>query len=76
MKGTTMSDESKTLDEHLGEDDWAIIIGPDGNLKGMYIPDGHDDEEVPESIVYIMENYFGVNFDDEDEETSDGQTVH
>ena len=70
-----MSDELKTLNEQLGEDDWAIIIGKEGNLKGLFIPDGSDEDEVPESIVYIMEQYFGVNFDEE-EETSEGQTIH
>jgi hypothetical protein len=73
-----MSDESRTLEDHLGDEDWAIIIGKDGNLKGLFMPDGTDEELVPESIVTIMADYFGVNFDEEmnDEETSDGQTIH
>jgi hypothetical protein len=67
-----------TLEEQLGRDDWAIIIGSDGNLKGIFIPDGKDEELVPESIVQIMAQYFGVDFDEEmkDEESSDGQTIH
>lgn len=71
-------DESKTLEAQLGDDDWAIIIGQDGNLKGLFIPEGKDEELVPESIVTIMEQYFGVNFDEEEleEETSDGHTLH
>ena len=71
-----MSDEPKTLNEQLDKDDWAIIIGKDGNLKGLFIPDGKDEDEVPESIVYIMADYFGVDFDEEEEETSDGHTLH
>ena len=67
-------EDRKTLHDQLGDDDWAIIIGPDGNLKGLFIPDGSDEDEVPESIVYIMEKYFGVDFDEE--ETSDGHTIH
>ena len=72
------NEESKTLDAQLGEDDWAIIIGKDGNLKGLFIPEGKDEDEVPESIVYIMADYFGVDFDetDSEEETSDGHTLH
>ena len=67
-----------TLEEQLGEDDWAIIIGQDGNLRGIFIPNGKDEDLVPESIVRIMANYFGVEFDEEmkDEESSDGQTIH
>jgi hypothetical protein len=72
-----MSNQPKTLEEQLGNDDWAIIIGSDGNLKGMFIPDGKDEEEVPESILYIMEKYFGIDFNEVDEEeTSDGHTLH
>ena len=75
-----MSDNEEgptTLSAQLDEDDWALIIGPDGNLKGLFIPDGKDDEEVPDSIVYICEKYFGVDFDDQDEdETSEGHTLH
>ena len=74
-----MSDEeSKTLEEHLGDDDWALIIGKDGNLKGLFMPDGTDEDLVPESVVYIMSEYFGVDFDEEmnEEESSDGQTIH
>ena len=70
-----MSEKDLTLEAQLGEDDWAIIIGNDGNLKGVFIPSGKDEELVPESIVAIMAQYFGVDFHDEDE-TSDGQTIH
>lgn len=79
----TMSneDEPKTLEEQLGKDDWAIIIGKDGNLKGLFIPDGCDEDEVPDSIIYIMEKYFGMNFDEEMESdpfwnADYGDTIH
>ena len=72
-----MSDEEKqSLYDQIGEDDWALIIGSDGNLKGMFIPEGKDEDEVPESIVYIMENYYGIDFNEDEEESSDGQTIH
>ena len=76
-----MSDkELKTLEEQLGEDDWALIFGSDGNLKGIFIPEGLDEDVVPESIVHIMEHYFGIDFDeemsDDSEETSYGKTIH
>jgi hypothetical protein len=74
-----MSDnkEKDTLESQLEEGDWALIIGSNGNLKGMFIPDGSDEDEVPDSIIRIMYEYFGINFDDEEvQETSDGQTIH
>ena len=70
------NDESRTLDAQLGEDDWALVIGKDGRLKGLFIPDGKDEDEVPESIIHIMSDYFGVDFHDDEEETSDGHTIH
>lgn len=70
-----MSKKFKSLEEQLGEDDWAVIIGKEGELKGLYIPHGKDEDEVPTSILYIMENYFGLNFS-EDEDSSIGKTLH
>ena len=73
-----MSDEPRTLNDQLGEDDWALIIGKDGNLKGLFIPDGSDEDEVPESIVYIMETYFGVDFSEDEDDLGDPltDTIH
>lgn len=68
-----------TLEEQIGEDDWAIIIGNDGNLKGIFIPQGMDEELVPESIVQIMAQYFGVDFEEEIDEAVEvppGETLH
>lgn len=74
-----MNEEARTLEAQLGDNDWAIIIGKDGNLKGLFIPDGMDEELVPDSIVSIMEEYFGVDFDKEIEDTVEvppGETLH
>jgi hypothetical protein len=68
-------DEDLSLYDQMDNDDWALIIGSDGNLKGMFIPEGKDEDEVPHSIVHIMENYFGIDFSDE-EESDDNPTVH
>jgi len=76
-----MSEVSKTLEEQLEDSDWALIISKDGSLKGLFMPDGADEDLVPESIIYIMEKYFGIDFSDDidldyGEETSDGKTLH
>lgn len=68
-----------TLEEQIGDDDWAIIIGNNGNLKGIFIPQGMDEELVPESIVQIMAQYFGVDFEEEIDEAVEvppGETLH
>jgi len=66
-----MSKESKSLEEQLGDDDWAIIIGKDGSLKGMFIPEGSDEDDVPLSIVHIMEKYFGIDFGDDEQDNDE-----
>ena len=62
--------EDGHFDDLLGEEDWAIIIDKDGDLKGVFIPQGKDEDMVPDSIVDIMSDYFGVDFHD------DEQTLH
>jgi hypothetical protein len=67
------NDEKESLYDQMDNDDWALIIGSDGNLKGMFIPEGKDEEEVPYSIVHIMENYFGIDFSDNEDEDDDDE---
>ena len=55
-----------TRDDALDTDDWGLIINSSGELKGIYIPKGREDEEVPDAIAEICETYFGVDFDQED----------
>lgn len=74
-----MNKKDLTLEEQIGDDDWAIIIGNNGNLKGIFIPQGMDEELVPESIVQIMAQYFGVDFEEEIDEAIEvppGETIH
>ena len=61
-----------TMDEALEDDDWGLIITSTGELKGLYIPKGSEEKEVPEAIMQICEAYFGVDWDDADT----FQTVH
>lgn len=57
-----MTVESKVIfEETLDDDDWGLIIGNDGSLKGLFIPDGKDDDEVPEAIIQICVDVFGID---------------
>ena len=60
-----MSEQVKTLEEQLCDEDWALIISKDGKLKGLFIPDSSNEKTVPHSIVYITEKYFGVDITEE-----------
>ena len=49
-----MSDENMIFDESLGENDYGLIIcGDTGMLKGIFIPENLEDEDIPETIVKI-----------------------
>jgi hypothetical protein len=54
---------TKTIEfkEALNDDDWGLIIGNDGKLKGLFIPEGKDEEEVPSEILVLCRKYFGID---------------
>ena len=67
------------FEDALEETDFGLIVcGKTGRLKGLWIPKDLDDEEVPESLVRICVDVFGIDEKEffETEETSDGQTLH
>lgn len=61
------------MDEHeymgfesaLGEEDYGFILDKDGRLKGIWIPAGAEDDEVPEAIVQLLKDHWGVDPNDE-----------
>ena len=65
QKGCNMSKHSKSTvdwEEALTDTDFGLIIcGKTGRLKGLWIPDGKDEDEVPQPIVDICMEYFGVD---------------
>jgi hypothetical protein len=50
-----------TFEESLEHDDWGLIIDKDGRLKGLFIPEGCDEDDVPESIIHVCCTQFGIN---------------
>lgn len=58
------------IEDMLEKDDWALIFDNEGNLKGLFIPEGQDEEFVPENIVRIMEDFFGIDL------SEDSVTLH
>lgn len=50
------------FDEALANTDFGFIVcGVTGRLKGLWIPEGMEEDPVPASIVEICKNYFGVD---------------
>ena len=61
-----MAHKYVSIERVLNSDDWGLIINKDGELKGLYIPAGKDDDEVPFAIQTICEKFFGVDWADEE----------
>ena len=53
-----------TFEESLGGNDWGLIIDSKGRLKGLFIPEGSDEDDVPESIINLCCNQFDINPDE------------
>ena len=50
-----------TFEESLGDNDWGLIIDKNGHLKGLFIPDGSSEDDVPENIIRLCCNQFGID---------------
>ena len=50
-----------TFEESLEHDDWGLIIDKNGRLKGLFIPEGCNEDDVPESIIQVCCNQFGID---------------
>ena len=53
-----------TFEEYLGDSDWGLIIDSKGQLKGLFIPDGASEDDVPETIVNMCITQFNINPDE------------
>ena len=50
------------FEDALGKNDFGLIIcSKTGRLKGLWIPEGQDEDNVPQTIVDVCVNYFGVD---------------
>ena len=64
------------IEDVLDTDDWGLIINKNGDLKGLYVPKGQEDDEVPEAIMTLCEKYFGVDWEEEDVFIDRQNTLH
>lgn len=57
--------KESTLDSFMGENDWALIFDDLGQVKGLFIPQGSDEAEVPKRIINILKAA-GIDLEDPD----------
>ena len=60
-----MSHDYMGFENTLEEDDYGFILDKEGNLKGIWVPEGMEDEEVPEAIVLLIKEKWGVDPNDD-----------
>lgn len=51
----------------LEDDDYGIIIGSDGEIKGLWVPKDYDYDDIPEPIVDFCVKHFGINPNEPDD---------
>jgi len=64
---TKKSKSKMDFESLMGKDDFGLIIGKNGELKGLFIPDSLDEELdfMPETIIAILEDVYGLDMGDE-----------
>jgi len=61
---------SVKFDDTIDENDYGLIVcGLTGRLKGIWIPEGKDQELVPDTVAKVCIEHFGVDPNDDDEVT-------
>ena len=47
--------------EALEDTDYGLIIGSEGELKGIWIPNGMQDKPMPQGIISMCQRNFGID---------------
>lgn len=65
--------EFTSFENSLEDDDYGVIIGRNGVLKGIWIPSiVEDNEEIPQAIVLLVKTALGIDLNDR----SNYPTIH
>jgi hypothetical protein len=67
-----MSHDYLGFNESLEEDDYGFILDKEGNLKGIWVPQGMEDAVVPDAIVHLLKDKWGIDITDD----SNYGTIH
>jgi hypothetical protein len=61
-----MSEKQLKFEEAMEEDDFGLIIGKNGDLKGLFVPEEYEEVDyVPKAIVQILSQVYGIELDGE-----------
>lgn len=45
----------------LADTDYGLIVGDDGSLKGIWVPETKEGQDIPDAIVNLCVQNFGVD---------------
>jgi|TARA_B110000977_G_scaffold41279_1_gene55539 hypothetical protein len=51
----------------LEDTDYGLIVGADGDLKGIWVPETMEDQDIPDAVVNLCVSKFGINPTSQDE---------
>ena len=73
-----MNDEHElTFEDALEPTDFGFIVcGKTGRLKGLWIPKGMEEETVPDTIIDLCIEVFGIDPSEFDDDAPLSSTVH
>lgn len=49
------------FEDALSKTDYGLIVGLDGKLKGIWIPENLEDQEIPDTIIALCIQHFGID---------------
>lgn len=58
-KRLDMTDFEEMVAEETGTDDYGFVVGPDGELKSVFVPD-IEGADVPYNVLNVLK-VFGIN---------------
>ena len=65
-----MTKKKISFEDSLEDTDYGLIIGAEGELKGLFIPDSEEEEQIPVEIYKILKEVYNMHLID------DGATIH
>jgi hypothetical protein len=60
-----MNHDYMGFEDSLEDDDYGVILDKEGKLKGIWIPQGSEDETIPDGIVNFLMEHWGIDPNDE-----------
>lgn len=60
-----MSHDYMGFEDSLDDDDYGVILDREGKLKGIWVPRCAEDEDIPEAVVQLLMEHWGIDPNDE-----------